>query len=257
MDFTIEELSMNAWPSLYTIIYDGWVIRLANGYTNRANSINPIYTSRIKLEEKIQYCDDFFSRHNLPAAYKLVGLRKDEPCDEQKALDKILTHLNYDTNDETSIRLYKLSELRSNNNDGMKIQNDFDDQWINSVINYNKITEKHVPIFKKMLGNLALEKIVVSKMIGNEIAGCGFGAIQNNYVGVFDIVVKEEFRGNGYGREIVETILSESARRGVKSSYLQVRMDNSVALHLYGKMGYREIYRYWYKKKKNEKGAVV
>ena len=41
----IEELSMNAWPSLQTMLYDGWVLRFADGYTRRANSINPIYPS--------------------------------------------------------------------------------------------------------------------------------------------------------------------------------------------------------------------
>lgn len=38
-----EELQMNALPSLQTILYDGWVLRFAKGYTNRANSVNPIY----------------------------------------------------------------------------------------------------------------------------------------------------------------------------------------------------------------------
>jgi hypothetical protein len=33
MDFTIEELTMNAWPSLQTILLDGWIIRMAGGYT--------------------------------------------------------------------------------------------------------------------------------------------------------------------------------------------------------------------------------
>ena len=247
---------MNAWPSLQTILYDGWVLRLANGYTNRANSINPIYPSKLKLEEKIQYCEAFFSRHNLPTAYKLIGINKDKPCNEQKALNNILSQLNYVTADETSIRLREIPKLPKNNNNGMIVQSDFDDQWVKSVIDYNNITEKHVPTFKKMLDNLVLEKIVVRKKIGDKIAGCGFGAIENNYVGVFDIVVKEEFRRNGYGREIVETILSEAGKRGVKNSYLQVRLDNSVALHLYEKMGYREIYRYWYRKKAIDKNGI-
>ena len=72
-DFTIEELSMNAWPAIKTCIYDGWIIRLANGYSNRANSINPVYPSKINLEEKFKYCDEFFTRHNLPVAYKLIN----------------------------------------------------------------------------------------------------------------------------------------------------------------------------------------
>ena len=36
---TLEELSINAWAPLKSMNYDGWVIRMANGYTKRANSI--------------------------------------------------------------------------------------------------------------------------------------------------------------------------------------------------------------------------
>jgi hypothetical protein len=28
---TLEEISMNVWPALQTILYDGWVTRSANG----------------------------------------------------------------------------------------------------------------------------------------------------------------------------------------------------------------------------------
>ena len=52
-----EELSMNAWPALQTKLYDGWVMRFAEGYTKRANSINPIYGSSISLTKKLDYCE--------------------------------------------------------------------------------------------------------------------------------------------------------------------------------------------------------
>jgi len=48
-----EELSLNAHPSLQTQVYDGWILRYANGYTSRANSINPLYQSTLDLQEKI------------------------------------------------------------------------------------------------------------------------------------------------------------------------------------------------------------
>jgi N-acetylglutamate synthase len=37
----IEELALNAWPSLQPLLLDGSVVRFANGYTRRANSMNP------------------------------------------------------------------------------------------------------------------------------------------------------------------------------------------------------------------------
>jgi hypothetical protein len=52
----MEELSLNAWPAHQTLLYDGWVIRFANGYTKRANSVNPLYLSTIDLDEKIAFC---------------------------------------------------------------------------------------------------------------------------------------------------------------------------------------------------------
>ena len=248
MDFTIEELSMNAWPALQNLVYDGWIIRLSNGYGNRANSINPIYPSSVKLEEKLKYCDELFAHHNLPAAYKITG------CGEQRIVNETLEKMGYKKINETSIQTCAIGGLALNRTpkcayEGIVINDVFSNGWRESVIKYNRIAEKDVPAFHGILDNVAVEKIVVQKELGGKIVGCGYGAIERNYVGIFDIVVKEEFRGKGYGRAIVETLLFEASGRGVENSYLQVMLNNPAAMHLYEKIGYREIYRYWYMKK--------
>jgi ribosomal protein S18 acetylase RimI-like enzyme len=243
MDFTLEELSMDGWPALMTVVYDGWVIRLSNGYSNRSNSINPIYPSKINMDEKINYCDELFGRHNLPAAYKLLS------CEEHMALEHKLEALHYRKINETSVQTREISGISRKNHKGIIIGEDFDESWINSVIEFNKVGTQDIPVFKKILGNIAREKIVVAKKDGNGIAGCGYGIIGGGYVGVFDIVVEESQRGKGYGREIVETILSEAGKQGAEKSYLQVMLNNPAALHLYEKLGYKESYKYWYRKK--------
>ena len=56
----LEELALNAWTSIQTVVYDGWLIRFSNGYTKRANSVNPIYESTGDLDRKIAYCENLF-----------------------------------------------------------------------------------------------------------------------------------------------------------------------------------------------------
>ena len=54
----LEEIQFNAWPAFQTLIYEGWIVRLTNGYTKRANSVNILDDSRmsIDLRYKITRC---------------------------------------------------------------------------------------------------------------------------------------------------------------------------------------------------------
>ena len=43
---TIEDLSLNAWPSHQMQIYDGWILRFSYFYTHRTNCVDCLlYTS--------------------------------------------------------------------------------------------------------------------------------------------------------------------------------------------------------------------
>jgi GNAT superfamily N-acetyltransferase len=242
VNFTIEELSMNAWPSIQTVLYDGWIIRMANGYTKRANSVNPIYESKIMLEEKIQFCRQLFTKNNLPTIYKLIE------CKEHKAIDQKLETLNYEQLDITSVQILDGIKTLKNNFNGIIINNGFTDNWIDGFVECNEIKKQNIETIKTMVKNITGEKVVIYKEIDNRIVGCGYGVIENNYIGLFDIVVKKDSRGKGYGKEIVQSILFEAERAGIRKSYLQVVNNNTIAKNLYGELGYKEEYKYWYRK---------
>mgnify|MGYP003314720768 CR=1 FL=1 len=71
---TIEDLSLNAWPSHQMQVYDGWIIRFSHFYTHRTNSVEQIGPSALPLPEKIEYCEQIYRRWNTPSIFKITPL---------------------------------------------------------------------------------------------------------------------------------------------------------------------------------------
>jgi N-acetylglutamate synthase len=81
------------------------------------------------------------------------------------------------------------------------------------------------------------------------VIAAGLGVLQADYIGLFDIVVDQEYRSRGYGQQIVKSILYWGKQNGAQRSYLQVMLNNPPALRLYSKLGFVEKYQYWYRVK--------
>ncbi|MEA3309760.1 MAG: hypothetical protein U9Q70_09655 [Chloroflexota bacterium] len=68
----IEEVSLNSWPALQQILFDGWVLRFSEGYTKRANSVNPLFASSLDVEVKIDTCERLYAERGLPTVFRLT-----------------------------------------------------------------------------------------------------------------------------------------------------------------------------------------
>lgn len=72
------------------------------------------------------------------------------------------------------------------------------------------------------------------------------GVMEQGYGGLFGVLVNKDLRGNGYGELITKELLKVFKTQGCLSSYLQVEVNNINAKSLYTKLGYKEVYQYWY-----------
>lgn len=248
----LEELSLNAWPAQHTLLYDGWLLRFSEGYTNRANSVNPIYSgSNTNLENKIKACKDFYTQKNLPTIFKLT------PASLPSNLEMVLASNGFSKSSVTSVQEIKLNDLESSfsfalsNDDEVKIirENQLRPGWLATWLSLTNISTGHWANVEKLLGNILPLHCFLRLEKESQTVAAGLAVYERGYVGLFDIVTNTEFRRQGLGRRLVIELLKWGQSQGAATAYLQVLTTNSAALQLYTRLGFREVYQYWYRVK--------
>ncbi len=238
-----EEMSLNAWPALKTDTFKGCLLRSSNGYTNRANSANPLYVDAADIRDVIEYAESFYAAERLPSVFKVLGVPRYE------ALDGALASRGYERITETSVMRADLSR-REAAATSVEVRDSFSEAWVSSCAAFNGSSAAVRETMTRMLGLIRVERIVASIVIDGVIAACGYGTLERGHVGFFDIIVDPALRGRGYGREMMVGIMEEARRRGAHAGYLQVVQSNDVARRLYGTLGFEPYYSYWYRRLK-------
>lgn len=238
----LEELSFNAHPSLQTQYYDGWVLRFANGYSSRANSVNMIYPSTIDINEKIEECEKRYSKNGLPCIFKVID-------EDDEIIDGILNERGYEIVTPTDVMILDLNDKEFVSSECV-ISEQVTDEWLETYFALEKYTNKStcdtVAQIRRMIQVDTLYCII--KEDGKNIA-CASAVIENDYVYIANVIVDEMYRGKGYGRRLCETLLEQAKKNGGHTAYLQVIQSNKIAVNLYEKLGYTKIYSYWYRRK--------
>lgn len=240
----IEEMSMNALPALETVFYDGWVLRTSNCYTKRANSIHPIYPSTVDIHHKMKIIEQKYLARNLRILYKMTD------AVFPRDLDSILEKHNYSKGAETSVQVVELKGLIEKPTWIVEHDQEMNEEWFSSFCLLNKMAHEHQSTLREMLESISTTTcFMLMKGENNEIIACGLGVLEQNYLGLFDIVTNEKYRNLGYGTKLVKSLLDWGIDNGAEYAYLQVELKNLPALRLYSKLGFKEKYRYWYRMK--------
>lgn len=248
MNRMYEELALNAWPALTTHHYDGWLLKYANGYTKRANSVYPIYDSTLDFDSKIEFCEAYYSRRGLEATFKM------NDSDSLRTLDMHLEDRGYHVLDPTEVMIMNLGSFEAPD-DVYDTQIGYSEVWSEVYADLIGITgdddksQMARETIKQMLGRITQKSLFVTFREADEAVAIGYGVIERGQLGVFNIIVKEDFRGKGYGSRVMKAVLGEGKKLGATDSYLQVVCANEVAVNLYRKFGYEKLYTYWYRRK--------
>jgi len=96
-------------------------------------------------------------------------------------------------------------------------------------------------------GFLSMEMIedsdpLVVKKVDDMIVGI-CGVRRSELINSLYLYVKKEFRGMGYGTELVKMVIEQSKGK-MDSIVLSVRMDNAPAIHIYKTCGFKRLYQF-------------
>ncbi len=237
----LEELTFNAWPCRKTVYYDGWLLRFADGYTGRANSVNPLFDSTLDLAAKVDYCEALYMREGLDVTFKLTA--DTQPA----ALDDLLDARGYRVRGPNSVLSATLDGFAWPENSSVSFTSEPNERWLSALFSIKEMSLFHRAVMQDLLAQIVPEGCYALLESDGEIVALGRAVRERGHVGLFDIHTASHRRHQGFGTALVGALL-QWGRSGVANrAYLQVEKSNTAALRLYAKFGFAESYAYWYR----------
>jgi ribosomal protein S18 acetylase RimI-like enzyme len=242
-----ESLILNAWPSLQTLFNDGWLLRFAQGYSQRANSVSIIHPSAANADliDKIRYCEQCYSWHDQPTIFKITPAVQTE----NERIDQVLTARGYAQNSLTSVQTADISILSAPHIQTVTFEPTPTAQWLESYCRLNQTAAHHIPVLTQILNNIFVPHCFVALQQDQQTVAVGLAVVERGYVGIYNVVIDAAFRNRGWGTQLLLHLLTWAKTQGAQHAYLCVTADNEPALRLYKKLGFQELYRYWYRVK--------
>lgn len=237
-----EAAGFRAWPAA-SVQYDGtWVVRLNAGHpAKRLNSVNPLDPSDVHhIEERVARAGRWFEAYGRPLTFRLSPL-------SGRALSGYFDEQGWQTLSESLVMRANLEELPVDN---AILQIPLKDigRFINAAMEVHTMNASLRPGLTEIISSIHAEAgLFVLEDEGTPLA-TAVCVHDGDLAGLFEIATGPRERGKGYGRRVVLSALRWARLRGAQQAWLQVEADNAPALRLYQAIGFREVYRYHYRR---------
>ncbi|MET0383683.1 MAG: GNAT family N-acetyltransferase [Burkholderiaceae bacterium] len=234
----LEDAAFAAWPSQESFSLHGWRIRLDRGYTKRANSANATAAARPLSDADIAGIEARFRLGGLTPVFRLTSFA---PVRE---VDAALERRGYLRRDFSLVMARDLSQADDAADPAMAADAA---AWLES---FRAVSGKdgadqaaHLDILRRIAHPCAWGM----QAPGGVALCCGLGVLADGAVGLFDLATRADSRRQGRARELCGRLVSWGRRHGARRAFLQVVQANRDAVALYGTLGFRVAYGYWYR----------
>jgi ribosomal protein S18 acetylase RimI-like enzyme len=240
----VEEAGLNAAQPREQLLLDGWLLRFSPGKARRARSVQAIADGAMPLPEKLALCRRWYERFRLPLLVRVT------PFSLPSSLDARLADQGFVAYDETRVMTCAL--VGDAPTDDRVALHQVDVIAFAEAVGRlrGSPSEQSEAHGSRMLDNPLRESTV--RLVGTAADGslvvAGQAVVQDDLVGLYDIVTDTARRGLGYGRALSRRLLAVAAPMGATTAYLQVDAGNVPARRVYSSLGFEDRYAYWYRR---------
>lgn len=237
----IEEMLLTSWPSFEEVFMDGWIVRFASGYTRRSNSVQAIYPSYCDTAEKVRRCEELYAAAGLSAAFKIT------PLAQSAQLDPTLESKGYRECHRTSVQVLDVLPKTVSGHGGADIVLATIDRWLDEFSTVSAKSEDKMKQHSAIVRSIPMPSCMMIAYQDGKPVACARGVLSGKYVGLYDVCTSQSARRNGFASHVIRAILSWASEHCAEHAYLCVEEENSPAIGLYGKLGFKNLYTYWYR----------
>ncbi|MSP14108.1 MAG: GNAT family N-acetyltransferase [Chloroflexi bacterium] len=224
----------------------GWRLRFNWGVTRRANSVWPnehgIYHT---LEQKLIWVENFYSRRDLPPRYQIC------PAAQPAGLDQILIDRGYIYDAPTQVQIASITTLIDLAGVApefrITIADSFDERWLAFYCEAEAVSATAAGARQSILQRIAPNTAYALLEIDDQPACLGLGVYERDWIGIFSMATHPAFRRRGAATALLHRLAQWGQFLGVANAYLQVMESNILARRLYERIGFKSLYKYYYR----------
>jgi N-acetylglutamate synthase len=235
----LEEVAALGWPAPETRWLGRWLLRAAEGWTGRGNSVLPLGDPGLPLDEALSEVAAWYGERGLPGRFTI-------PTPAREALDAALTERGWRPYNPTAVLAADVAVTLGRlpaADPRVTVEPQPGADWL-SLYHYRGTTELP-PVARRVLAGAREPGFAVLRD-GGRVLAIARGAVDEGWLGVTAVEVDAAHRRQRLGTAVMRAILDWAAARGAVSAYLQVARENTGALALYDRLGFAWHHDYHY-----------
>ena len=237
----VEEACLNAWPALRQALFGGWILRFSGGLTRRANSANPLGIGSTDPDALIAGCQALYRHHRQPAIFRLPTLIG-------PSIDEELAARGYGGEGGSLVLYAELGALPTARDPAVRLLRQPAADWLAAMAALQRQTKKQAMLYRRIVGALAIPAAFAALIDGVGVAALAFGAIHDGVLCYESVVTDPRRLRQGHARRIIASLAAWAVEQGASGACLEVEAANAPALALYAALGFKELYRYHYRR---------